>query len=124
MLSKERIEIQGVLYEPKKKNPEYIDIKKASRKRNEIKFCVFQIFHCKINHFRALQELKKLNFETPETQFTKFISDIELYRQYWKERKLFKRYPTNGLVLKINSRKLQNQLGENNLSRHWAYAIN
>tara|TARA_B100000965_G_scaffold277957_1_gene235767 strand:+ start:3604 stop:4275 length:672 start_codon:yes stop_codon:yes gene_type:complete len=121
---KERIEIRGVLYEPKQNKTEPINIKINSQKRHKIKFCVFHIFHCKINHFQALQELKNLNFETPETQFTKFISDIELYRQYWKEEKLFQSYPTSGLVLKINSRKLQNQLGENNISRNWAYAIN
>ena len=67
---------------------------------------------------------KHLNFEIPQTQFTNFISDFEIYLQCWKEGKLFTSYPTNGLVLKINSRKLQKYLGENNLSIPWAYSIN
>ena len=124
-----RIEIRGVLYEEKNttwtNNPmEFIGIQNPETHRKRIRFCAFQIFHCKINHFQSLQELKQLSFEIPETQFTNFVSDIEIYLQCWKEGRLFKRYPTNGIVLKINSRKLQKYLGENNLSRHWAYAIN
>ena len=76
-----------------------------------------------MNHFQSLQELRHLKFEIPENEFTNFISDIEIYLQFWKEGKLFKSYPTSGIVLKINSRKLQKQLGENNLSMNWAYAI-
>tara|TARA_B100000700_G_scaffold134801_1_gene150583 strand:- start:2193 stop:2876 length:684 start_codon:yes stop_codon:yes gene_type:complete len=124
----ERIEIRGVLYfdniSVKNNKHESIDITKASTEYNQIKYCVFQIFNCKINHFQALQELKKLDFEIPDTQFTNFISDIGIYLKCWKAGKLFQSYPTNGLVLKINSKKLQKYLGENNLTRNWAYAIN
>ena len=126
---KNRLEIRGVLYADKNtpnKNNEnkFIDIKNHKPKIKRIKFCALQIFHCNINHFQSLQELKRLKFEIPQTQFTNFISDIDIYLQCWKEGKLFKTYPTSGIVLKINSRKLQKYLGENNLSIHWAYAIN
>ena len=103
---------------------EFTEIQKFKPKLKILKYCAFQIFNCKINHFQSLQELKYLNFEIPQSQFTKFISDIQIYLQCWKEGKLFKSYPTNGVVLKINSRKLQKYLGENKLSINWAYAIN
>ncbi len=126
---KNRIEIRGVLYDDentsrKQKVTKFIEIQNFKPQIKRLRFCALQIFHCNINHFQSLQELKNLNFEIPQTQFTNFISDIEIYLQCWKEGKLFKRYPTNGIVLKINSRKLQKYLGENNLSIHWAYAIN
>ena len=126
---KKRIEIQGVLYYDKifpirKKETEFIEIQNCKSQPKKLKFCAFQIFHCNINHYQSLQELKNLNFEIPQTQFTNFISDVEIYLQCWREGKLFKSYPTNGLVLKINSRKLQKYLEENNLSIPWAYAIN
>ena len=126
---KNRLEIQGVLYDNKnlstrKNETEFIDIQNFISQSKRLKFCAFQIFQCNINHFQSLQELKHLNFEIPQTQFTNFISDIEIYLQCWREGKLFTSYPTNGLVLKINSRKLQKYLGENNLSIPWAYAIN
>ncbi|KGG19876.1 hypothetical protein [Prochlorococcus marinus] len=126
---KNRIEIQGVLYDDinlstRKNETEFIEIHNFISQSKRLKFCAFQICHCKINHFQSLQELKHLNFEIPQTQFTNFISDIEIYLQCWREGKLFASYPTNGLVLKINSRKLQKYLGENSLSIPWAYAIN
>ena len=126
---KNRIEIRGVLYDDKKtsnKNlkAEFLEIQRFKPYLKKCRFCAFQIFHCNINHFQSLQELKNLNFEIPQTQFTNFTSDVEIYLQCWKEGKLFNSYPTNGLVLKINSRKLQKYLGENNLIRNWAYAIN
>ena len=126
---KNRIEIRGVLYDDEtgtgiNNETEFIKPQDFKPQLKRLRFCAFQIFHCNINHFQSLQELKNLNFEIPQTQFTNFISDIEIYLKCWKEGKLFKRYPTNGIVLKINSRKLQKYLGENNLSIHWAYAIN
>ena len=126
---KKRIEIRGVLYAEEKlsnKNNEndFIGIQNSKPKIKIHRFCALQIFHCNINHFQSLVELKHLNFEIPQTQFTKCISDIEIYLQCWKEGKLFKSDPTSGLVLKINSRKLQKHLGENSLSMHWAYEIN
>ncbi|WP_269605770.1 hypothetical protein [Prochlorococcus marinus] len=126
---KNTIEIQGVLYDDlnfstRKNETEFIEIHNFISQSKRLKFCAFQICHCNINHFQSLKELKHLKFEIPQTQFTNFISDIEIYLQCWREGKLFKSYPTNGLVLKINSRKLQKYLGENNLSIPWAYAIN
>ena len=126
---KNRIEIQGVLYDDKflstrKNESKFIETQNFKPKIERHRFCAFQICHCKINHFQSLQELKHLNFEIPQTQFTNFISDIEIYLQSWREGKLFTSYPTSGLVLKINSRRLQIYLEENNLSIHWAYAIN
>jgi len=126
---KNRLEIQGVLYDNKnlstrKNETKFIEIQNIKSQSQRLKFCAFQIYHCNINHFQSLQELKHLNFEIPQTQFTNFISDIEIYLQCWREGKLFTSYPTNGLVLKINSRKLQKYLEKNNLSIPWAYAIN
>ena len=126
---KNRIEIQGVLYDDKNlstrtNKTEFIETQNLKSQSKSLKFCAFQIYHCNINHYQSLQELKHLNFEIPQTQFTNFISDFEIYLQCWKEGKLFTSYPTNGLVLKINSRKLQKNLVENNLSIPWAYAIN
>ena len=126
---KNRIEIQGVLYTDenntnKNHENEFKSFQNFKPKIKLIRFCAFQIFHCNINHYQSLQELKHLNFEIPQTEFTKFISDIDIYFKFWKDGKLFKSYQTNGIVLKINSRKLQKYLGETDLSVNWAYTIN
>ena len=126
---KARIEIRGVLYDVENASStnsktELMDTQKILSKKNEQGFCAFHLYHSKINQFQALKELRKLNLEIPDTQFTNFTSDIEIYRECWRQGKLFQRYPTSGIVLKINSNKLQKQLGDNNLSINWAYAIN
>tara|TARA_Y100001968_G_scaffold326632_1_gene370117 strand:+ start:444 stop:1130 length:687 start_codon:yes stop_codon:yes gene_type:complete len=126
---KKKIELRGILYNDENTSKKYDKkecrgIQITNPKLKKLRFCAFQIFHCNINHFQALQELKNLNFEIPETQYTNFISDVEIYLQCWKEGKLFKRYPTSGIVLKINSRKLQKVLGQNKLSINWAYSLN
>ena len=125
---KERLEIQGVLYNDEsilnkenKNDSNVIENSKSQLKKD--RFCAYHIFHCNINHFQSLQELKHLNFETPQTQFTNFISDIEIYLQCWKDGKVFKNYPTKGIVLKINSRKFQKYLDENNIPINWAYSL-
>ena len=92
---KNRIEIQGVLFDYKttsnqKNQSEFIEIQNIKSQSKRQKFCAFQICHCNINHYQSLQELKNLNFEIPQTQFTNFISDIEIYLQCWREGKLFK----------------------------------
>ena len=126
---KKRIQLRGVLYEEKyttDKNNQTVFIATHNPQKHikRLRFCAFQIFHCNINHFQSLQELKQLSFEIPETEFTNYISDIEIYLKCWKEGRLFKRYPTKGIVLKINSRKLQKYLVQNNLSIPCTYAIN
>ena len=124
---KNEMEIQGIVYNKNNLSNinnkiEFKIIQKSNQKR--IRFCAVRIFHCNLNHFQSLQELKYLNFEIPQTQYTKFISDIKIFVQFWKDGKLFKHYPSNGIVLKINSRKLQKYLKENNIPIDWAYEIN
>ena len=89
-----------------------------------LSFCSFQILNGELNYFSSLQVLERLGFEIPETEFTNYTSDVEHYRLFWKEGKLFSNYPTDGIVLTVNSRKLQKQL-ENKYGtcREWQYAI-
>ena len=54
-----------------------------------------------------LQYLKKLGFTIPEYKSLNFTSHVEMYRKQWLDKKLFNNYPTDGIVVKINSRKLQ-----------------
>ena len=86
-------------------------------------FCAFQILNAELNYYSSLEVLQKLGLEIPAAEHTT-PSGVEMYRQFWKEGKLFKRYPMDGIVLSVNSRKLQKQL-ENKYSTcpRWQYAI-
>ena len=89
----------------------------------KLPFCSFQILNSDQNQYQALQGLQKLGFEIPKTEFTNFVGEVEMYRKLWQEGKLFAQYPTDGIVLKVNSRKLQKQLGENNYFSNWSLAL-
>ncbi len=88
-----------------------------------LRVCVFQILNTDLNHSTQLRELEKLGFETPEHEMTSFIGEIDLYLELWEECKLFSKYPSNGIVLKVNSRRFQKQLGQNYSFLNWAFII-
>ena len=89
-----------------------------------LRFCCFQILNGRLNQYETLNYLKKCGFSTPDSYFTNHTSEIQIYKKNWLEKKIFAKYPTNGIVIKINSRKLQ-LLREKSLSQNneWQYAI-
>ena len=89
-----------------------------------LSFCSFQILNGRLNQYETLNYLKKCGFSTPDSYFTNLTSQIKIYKKNWLEGKIFAKYPTDGLVIKINSRKLQ-LLREKKCSQNkeWQYAI-
>ena len=90
----------------------------------EISFCSFQIINTRTNEYESLVYLRKMGFTIPKTVEANRTSQVETYRQAWKSGKLFAEYPTDGIVVKINSRKLQLIREKSNEKfPHWAIAI-
>ena len=91
---------------------------------NKILFCCFQIINGKINQYETLNFLKKCGFSSPNYYTTNFISQVEFYRKEWLNGRIFSNYPNDGIVIKINSRKLQ-LIREKSFSslKDWQYAI-
>ena len=73
----------------------------------KISFCAFQIINGRLNQYESHIYCRKLGFTIPKFVEANRTSQVETYRQAWKARKLFTDYPTDGIVVKINSRKLQ-----------------
>ena len=73
----------------------------------KISFCAFQIINGRLNQYESHIYCRKLGFTIPKFVEANRTSQVETYRQAWKARKLFNDYPTDGIVVKINSRKLQ-----------------
>ena len=73
----------------------------------KIGYCSFQIINIRTNEDQTLIYCRKLGFTIPEFVEANRTSQVELYRHDWLNGKLFNEYPTDGIVLKINSRKLQ-----------------
>jgi DNA ligase (NAD+) len=87
-------------------------------------FCAFQILNSTLNQYESKKSLSKLGFAIPQDISCNFTSQINVYRKQWLEGKLFKKYPIDGIVVKINSRKLQLIREKSNLDYpYWQVAI-
>ena len=89
-----------------------------------LSFCAFQILNSKLNQYESKKSLSKLGFTIPQDISCNFTSQVEVFRKQWLEGKLFSKYPTDGIVVKINSRKLQLIREKSNLHYpYWQVAI-
>ena len=107
-------QVRGELFAPSEyERPSYSQrqasgyLRAADSKSDHLSFCCYQILNAKINQYDSLVYLKKLGFTIPEYKSLKFTSQVEIFRKQWTDKKLFADYPTDGIVVKINSKKLQ-----------------
>ncbi|KGF97607.1 DNA ligase [Prochlorococcus marinus str. MIT 9302] len=107
-------QVRGELFNPSEyERPTYSQrqaggyLRSRDSKSDHLSFCSFQIINGKLNQHDSLKYLKKLGFTIPEYKSCNFTSQVQIYRQQWANKKLFNNYPTDGIVVKINSRKLQ-----------------
>ena len=107
-------QVRGELYNPSEhEQPSYSQkmagayLRDADSKSDHLSFCSFQIINGRLNQHDSLQYLKKLGFTIPEYKSLNFTTQVEIYRKQWLDKKLFTNYPTDGIVVKLNSRKLQ-----------------
>ena len=124
-------QVRGELFNPSEyARPTYSQrqaggyLRAADSKSDHLSFCSFQIINGRLNQHDSLKYLKKLGFTIPEYKSLNFTSQVEMYRKQWSDKKLFTNYPTDGIVIKINSRKLQ-LIREKSIGvyPHWAMAI-
>tara|TARA_B100000575_G_C23012920_1_gene583436 strand:- start:107 stop:859 length:753 start_codon:yes stop_codon:yes gene_type:complete len=125
-----RLVVRGELFAPEKRPSDSQRISSRFLRSGdyqshpEISFCAFQIINTKCNEYESLLYLWKLGFTIPEIVEASRTSQVETFRQAWLNKKLFIKYPTDGIVIKINSRKLQ-LLKEKSrgIYPHWQIAI-
>tara|TARA_B100000945_G_scaffold12691_2_gene9784 strand:- start:785 stop:1534 length:750 start_codon:yes stop_codon:yes gene_type:complete len=126
---KRDFQVRGELYATnqtsiisKKITKQYLDAERGIEKG--LRFCCFQILNGRLNQYETLNYLKKCGFNTPNSYFTNFTSQVEFFRKEWLEKRLFSNYPTDGIVIKINSRKLQLIREKSYLdNKDWQYVI-
>ena len=89
-----------------------------------LSFCAFQILNSTLNQYESKKSLSKLGFTIPQDISCNFTSQVLVFRKMWLKGKLFRKYPTDGIVVKINSRKLQLMREKSNLDYpYWQVAI-
>ena len=73
----------------------------------EISFCAFLITNTRTNQYESLFYLREMGFTIPKTVKANRTSKVDIYRQAWRSGKLFAKYPTDGIFVMLNLRKLQ-----------------
>jgi len=106
------LQVRGELYAPNQspKNSQRIAsgfLRSKEGFSENLSFCAFQILNSKLNQYESKKSLSELGFTIAQDISCNFTSQVKVFRNQWLEGKLFREYPTDGIVVKINSRKLQ-----------------
>ena len=124
-------QVRGELFAPSEyERPSYSQrqasgyLRTKDSRSDHLSFCCIQILNGRLNQYDSLVYLKKLGFTIPENHFCNYTSGVEMFRKNWQDKILFSNYPNDGIVIKINSRKLQ-LLREKSYGvyPHWQMAI-
>ncbi|MEA5596031.1 NAD-dependent DNA ligase LigA [Rivularia sp. UHCC 0363] len=76
------------------------------------------------NQWEALELLRKLGFKVnPNKQLCHSLDEVAQYYQHWDTERLNLPYMTDGVVVKLNSFPLQQELGFTNKFPRWAIAL-
>ncbi|AFY55735.1 DNA ligase, NAD-dependent [Rivularia sp. PCC 7116] len=76
------------------------------------------------NHSVALELLQKMGFKVnPNKQLCHSLDEVADYYQHWDTERLNLPYMTDGVVVKLNSLALQQELGFTNKFPRWAVAL-
>ncbi|MEM1392356.1 MAG: NAD-dependent DNA ligase LigA [Cyanobacteria bacterium P01_H01_bin.150] len=76
------------------------------------------------NQWEALELLHKLGFKVnPNKQLCHSLNEVADYYQHWDTERLNLAYMTDGVVVKLNSLTLQQELGFTNKYPRWAVAL-
>ena len=76
-------------------------------------------------HDESIETLGKLGFKVPtiERKLCKNIQEVVDFCQYWEEKRESYDYEIDGMVVKVNSRELQERLGMTSHHPRWAIAF-
>lgn len=75
-------------------------------------------------HFDSLSEARRLGFKVPaETICAKSINDVFEFIDYWETKRHELPYETDGIVIKVDSLHLQEELGYTAKAPRWAIAF-
>ncbi len=76
------------------------------------------------NQWEALELLRKMGFKVnPNKQLCHSLDEVAEYYQHWDTERLNLPYMTDGVVVKLNSFELQQELGFTNKFPRWAVAL-
>ena len=90
-----------------------------------LSFCAFQIFDGKGTEVSNLQQLVKWGFHVcGHIKVNKdAVNKVKQLHSQWQDSLIFSRYPTDGIVVKVLDKDLQDKIGRTSIAPSWATAI-
>ena len=125
--------VRGELYAfdehaPKSQRIAAAQLRKIQPDCHLLSFVAFQILNSQNDHKDNLKELTKLDFRVVPYVEANSYDEIKKCHNDWLDGRFFESnyftfLPTDGLVVKVNSRSIQKQLGQSTRCPHWAVAL-
>ena len=125
--------VRGELYafnefSPKSQRIAAAQLRKIQPDCHLLSFVAFQILNSQNDHKDNLKELTKLDFRVVPYVEVNSYEEIKECHNQWLDGKFFQSnyfsfLPTDGLVVKVNSRSIQKLLGQSTKCPNWALAL-
>ena len=120
--------VRGELYSfndfaPKSQRVAAAQLRKIQPNCHLLSFIAFQILNSQNDHKENLNTLGEYGFNVVPYVEADTYNEIKKYHNNWLDGKFFEHIPTDGIVVKINSRSIQKKLGQNTKCPLWAVAL-
>ena len=120
--------VRGELYAFNEFSPKSQRVAAAQLRRIEpechlLSFIAFQILNSQNDHKENLATLACYDFNIVPYVKANTYDEVKKYHDDWLDGKFFEHLPTDGIVVKVNSRSIQKQLGQSTRCPHWAVAL-
>ena len=125
--------VRGELYAfnehaPKSQRIAAAQLRKIQPECHLLSFMAFQILNSQNDHKHNLRELSKLDFNVVPYVDANSYDEIKKCHNDWLDGRFFESnyftfLPTDGIVVKINSRSIQKKLGQSTKCPLWAVAL-
>ena len=120
--------VRGELYAFNEHSPKSQRIAAAQLRRIQpechlLSFMAFQIINSQNNHKENLQPLGEYGFNVVPYVEANTYDEIKKCHNDWLDGRFLEHLPTDGIVVKVNSRSIQKQLGQSTRCPLWALAL-
>ena len=120
--------VRGELYafnefSPKSQRVAAAQLRRIQPECHLLSFMAFQILNSQNDHTENLKRLDEYGFNVVPYTIVNTYDEVKKRHDGWLDGRFFEFLPTDGIVVKVNSRSIQKQLGQSKRCPHWAVAL-